>query len=96
MAMELSVGFQGFMGRAGEDLTAISGLQVRLFRALIIRLLMVGLLDSMMCLQRLKYRAEVLKRASGTNIPCQREKIDVVGFKGLDSGMVGESVYLDI
>jgi hypothetical protein len=31
--MESSLNFQGFMGRAGEDLTAISGLQVRLFRA---------------------------------------------------------------
>jgi hypothetical protein len=37
----------------------------------------------------------VLKRASGINILCQRKKIDVVGFKILDSGMVGESVYLD-
>ena len=79
MAMELSLNFRGFMGRAGEDLTAVSGLQVRLFCVLIIQLLMVGLLHLMMCLQRLKYRAGekatgAFKRARGTNILCQRKK----------------------
>ena len=39
----------------------------------------------------------MFKRASGTNILCQRKKkIDVVAFKILDSGMVGESVNLGL